>query len=155
MATARKTTKTAPVEHTEAPLTPLELHALVRASKNAAEKSRDELELGEGQAVDVTLRVHGAMGVAGRVPCETIDKPDLLVLLVFVLERAGPKRAKELLAAAEADYLKSARPTADEIVSQEMLPARECLERLTVRTPGSKRGNVSGSVQVDVLARGA
>ncbi|HEX4149436.1 MAG TPA: hypothetical protein VHY20_10625 [Pirellulales bacterium] len=128
-------------------MTPLELAAIKQLGKEA-DKVRDALAVGPGQAVDVTLRIVGTLGVGSAAPFTKTTKPDLAALLEHVLEAAGPKKSRELVQLATASY------RAERAISQETSAlAGELVETLTLREEDSRRGNVSGSLKAEVVSR--
>jgi hypothetical protein len=129
-------------------LSPLELTAVAQCGK-AATKVREQLEVGPGQAVDVTVRIYGSLGVGDRSPYVKTTKPDLARLVGQLLHAAGPRKARELVQLALVGY----RTQGD--VSQEMQRlADELVDTLTEREPDSRNGNIAGSLKADVVARG-
>lgn len=128
----------------------LQIAAVAHVGKRL-EKVRDNLAVGEGQAVDFVVRIKGSMSVAGRQPKSDKLKPDAGALLVHLLEAAGERTRKKLLDQAERAYLASERAELEELETEEAPRVKALLSRLTAVESGTKRGNVGGSLDVQLV----
>lgn len=136
-------------------LTPEELHALKAFATKRAEARRDRLQVGGGQPVDVTLRIRGALdvGVPTAADPEKLKPADVLAI---VLAELGPKtRAKvreALVAKCDPWWEGGDEPTPE----PEAKHAAEDLLQLAKREKkdGKKKGQVTGSLAVEVVSRG-
>lgn len=133
-------------------LSALEYHGLAIAAKPAS-KLRDRLELG-GARVDITVRVHGDVLVAGDAESTVIKAVPADLLLAFVLSALGPKtRAAAYEAAIQecAEFVRGGNLPAPQpthtALAEDLL--RHCSRPVVQR----RRGNVTGVVQVELVAR--
>lgn len=132
-------------------LSPLELHAL-KILGRPADKARDRLAEGNGQAVDFVVRIRGAVNVGLTTESDTVEKPELATLLAVVLESLSPRVKSKLLPAvrerlnafvAGGDPPQPAKAAADEL--QDLVAACSRPAKQT------KRGNVTGSLNAERL----
>lgn len=131
-------------------LRPLELHALAKAGK-AAEKVRDALSPGLSQKVDFTVRVRGTIDVANGQTAKVTEKPDLGEVLAVVLGTLTPKARTEAVEEVT-KRLKHPRPEIE--LSHEWLGFVQAIERqLSVEKTQQKRGNVTATLETEVLIR--
>lgn len=137
-----------------AELSPLELHALAKAPRGL-DKLRDRLDVADGQLVDFTVRVRGAVNVAADASSTLDQEPPAEVVLAVacgVLSRRARAEVREHVAQAFAEWREGAElptlPAADVDYADDLM--RACARRVTK----SKRGNVSASLAVELVKRG-
>jgi len=131
-------------------LTPLERHALKVLGKKA-DACRDELASGDGQGVDVTVRVSGALGVGIAQTVPKPEKPSAVALAGVLLAHFGPRVRQRVIDAAAATYAKEAEAALEEQVTDD---AERLVELCTRRGQQHQRGPVTGLLAVEVVARG-
>ncbi len=131
---------------------PLELHALARASKDAA-KVRDALQPGLSQPVDFTVRIWGTIDVSNEQTYSITKKPDLKEVLAVVL---GTLKPKDRTAAVEQVLARLKHPRPEIELSPEWLGFVESIEsELSQQQEQVRRGSVTGTLEVEVLKRAA
>lgn len=131
-------------------LRPLELHALARVGK-AADKVRDALKPGLSQPVDLTLRIWGTIDVGNEQTATIRKKPDLREVLAVVL---GSLKPKDRTAAVELAIERLKHPRPEIQLSPDWLAFVEGVEaELTQEIEQTKRGNVTGTLETEVLCR--
>jgi hypothetical protein len=133
-------------------LRPIEHHALAIAAKKAKD-FRDALKPGLSQPVDLTVKITGTIDVGNNQQANVKQKPDLRDVLAVVLGTLTPK----LRTAATEEILKRLKPPRPEIeLSPDWLGYVTAIEQeLTTQEIQDKRGNVTGTLEVEVLYRGA
>lgn len=149
-----------PVEPAIAPanseLSPLEVFALAKAvSAGDLKTLRPRLELGEEQLVDVTLRIHGHVNVAGSATSTAKESAKADQVLAWLLSRLSARIRKPLLDAAReafADYRGGGElpAIADEFADL----ADDLLETASRKVNQTKAGAVSAALAVELLERG-
>jgi hypothetical protein len=131
-------------------LRPLELHALAIAAKDS-KKVRDALAPGLSQRVDLTVKIVGTIDVANDQTAHVKDKPDLGEVLAVVLGTLTPKMRT---AAVEIVVQRLKHPRPEIELSREWLGFVAAIEsELTVEKEQHRRGNVTGALMTEVLAR--
>jgi hypothetical protein len=143
---------TAPAE-TE--LTPIETFAVRKAVKDAQlDKLRPRLKLGDGQQVDFTVRIRGAVNVAGNATETKTEsvKPDQV--LACVLSHVSARARKTLLEQVKGDFAVyrangGAPKLADDLVDL----ADDLLKSATREVNAPKKGAVSGALELKLVKR--
>lgn len=152
MATKVLTPSLTPTIDTSA-LTPLEAHALAQVAKKAA-KLRDRLDVGEGQSVDVVVRIKGAINVGGSSSATISQSPPAETVLAHVFECLGkPTRKKIRIAVSNCfaeyrgggDVPESSKELLDE--------ARDLLGAVNRARTIDRNGNVTGAIEDQVIER--
>jgi hypothetical protein len=134
-------------------LSPLESHAVMIAGKPAA-KLRDHLAAGNGQAVDVTVRLVGSINV-GEPQTQTVcKKPDAGEVLALVLNGLSPMDRDNAVKRVTRLYAPFTRGEAPPTVTG---PVQALADQLLVScaqsTTRESRGNVTGAIDVQLVAR--
>lgn len=130
-------------------LAPLEFYALRIVGKEA-DKWRDSVSAGQGQVVDVIVRIHGTLDVGEDQTRSKSSKPELLDVLAFSFGFLGEK-TRQKLAAAIIEAFKAgntAQKPPDPKAEMKGL-ALGVLDLITTREPTTARGNISGKLVVD------
>ncbi len=132
-------------------LSALEGFAL-RALGKKAEKRRDELAVGSGQPVDVTLRIVGAIDVQPDINQDRDVTPKAEDLLSIVLAAAGPRTRKTLVDALAEAYQGLNDDERPEIDAEQLRSSEQMLRELTHKRTGKQRGHVVASLKIEKLA---
>lgn len=124
-------------------LTPQQLHALAVAAKPAS-KVRDDLKEGHNYRIDFAVRVKGTLSVGATQPTSSATKLDPLLLLAAVLDRLGPRKCKTVVTELLATLAGKKLVVSEEATKQ----ATRLVDSTTVTSSGTKRGNVTGEIEV-------
>ncbi|HJT31057.1 MAG TPA: hypothetical protein VJ783_03245 [Pirellulales bacterium] len=148
----RRTQPTETIAPAVSQLTPLELFALGKATgERQLKELRPRLQVGDGQAVDFTVRIRGELNVAGESSQTTSEKPPVDQVLAAVLScLTGRARA---IAREHVQKLFRAWTAAGEdlpeIDDQFVDAADDLLTSLGRSVTKSKKGNVTASLAVE------
>jgi len=152
-ATIRKaTTPEATTPEAADELNALELHALANIGKRA---QRDALAPGNGQAVDVTIHLAGAINVGEDGTPAAHTKPDAALLLAVALEQLGEGARQKILNAIAGRFAAFvADGTPPEAAEDAAKAVAELLATLTHHGTAKRRGTVTAALKATVLRRG-
>lgn len=132
-------------------LTPLESFALAKVvSERQLKELRPRLNVADGQAVDFTMRVRGALNVAGEASSTAVEKPPADAVLAAVLGAIAPRAIP--LVRMHVRRLFSAWTAGEElpaIDAKHTDAADDLLQVVSRSVTRSKRGNVSASLAVE------
>lgn len=141
------------------PVTPLDYHALKIVGKKA-DAVRDKLVEGAGQAVDLTVRIAGAISVGANVPEGTTTAVEYLsheVLLTLVLSRLSERKqaeiARDLVTACKPYLAGGPLPVALPSDVRRAQQLASSLTRSKEVTTAGRHGAVSGSLSIEVIER--
>jgi len=149
-----------PVEPAIAPanseLSPLECFAVAKAvSEGDLKTLRPRLKLGEEQLVDVTVRIHGHVNVAGSSTCTQKESAKADQVLAWLLSQLSPRVRKPLVEAAReafAAYRNGGElPKIDDEFADH---ADDLLETAARKVNKTKAGAVSAALAVELIERG-
>jgi hypothetical protein len=132
-------------------LTALEFHALKIEAGKRAEKLRDQLTAGQGQTVDFTCRVTGAVGVGENYEFDTDCKPKLVDVLAVLLDSAGEARRETIANTLEKAYADLTDDQTPAVPEEAATAAAAILDRCTHKTKDPRRGSVTGSLKIEKL----
>ena len=97
----------------------------------------------------MTVRIRGAISVGETGLCTETNKPDAATVLSAVLHGVGV-RTRQQIAKMLPQLIRN--PDRDGVLYAD---AEALIDSLTVRTPGTKRGAVTGSLAIELVRRGA
>jgi hypothetical protein len=130
-------------------LSALEYHALKIEAGKRAEKLRDQLEVGQGQTIDFTCRITGAIGVGDNTEFDTEIKPVLVDVLAVLLAEAGETRRQTIAATLEKAYAGLIDGAAPAVAEEAITAAKAILTRLAHKQKTQRRGAVTGSLKIE------
>lgn len=138
-------------------LSPLESFAIAKAiSERQLKELRPRLDVADGQAVDFTVRIHGALNVASDASATSLEKPPADAVLAAVLGAMAPRALP--LVRLHVRRLFSAWTAGEELPALDPKHSDAADDLLTVVSRSvtkSKRGNVSASLAVERLGNRA
>lgn len=135
-------------------LTAIETIALSKAVKDTAAKAcRGQLAEGHHD-VDFTVRVSGPLLVAPPSPVKAKESVPAAVLLALVLDCCSPRARKTIVEQVVAD-LADWRAGADELPKADLAVADFLLGRCQREREGTKNGNVTAPLTVELVSRHA
>ncbi|HEV3020872.1 MAG TPA: hypothetical protein VGX76_00335 [Pirellulales bacterium] len=134
-------------------LTPVELHAIAQVGKQAA-KLRDRLAEENGQEVDVTVRISGAIHVAPGQTTTREEHPSAEALLAFLLSELNNStrdRLAELARIAHVVWLTGGGEP--EVTPAAQAAAQDFLRKVTRQANKHVRGSVTGAITCKLVSR--
>lgn len=150
----RRTPKTEPaVAPVNDSLSPLELTALAKAPKGLA-ALRPRLEVGDAQAVDVTVRVRGVVSVASNSSATVVKTPPADLVLAAVISTLKPKAraaVAETLGLLFADYRKGG--DLPQVANDAVDAADDLLRSSSREETQNKTGAVNATLAIELVKR--
>lgn len=149
-----------PVEPAIAPanseLTPLESFALAKAvSSGDLTNLRPRLELGEEQLVDVTVRIHGHVNVAGSATSTQKESAKADQVLAWLLSKLSARTRKPLIDEAREAFAGYRQGGELPAIADEFFDvADDLLEMASRKVNKTKAGAVSAALAVELVERG-
>jgi len=135
-------------------LSPLELTAIAKAPRNL-DKLRPRLEVGDGQEVDVTVRIHGLLNVGGEATSTSTESAGADKVLAVVLSHVSARARKTLLDGVRADFDGyrdggELPAIADDVVDL----ADDLITSASRQVNKPKKGAVSAALAIELIERG-
>lgn len=137
-------------------LSPLECFALAKAVGDRDLKElRPRLEIGSGQEVDLTVRIHGLVNVADSATSTTTRSAGADKVLASVLAHLSARTRKPLLELVKADFeAYRAGGELPELADEAIDLADDLLKSASRKENTTKSGAVSAALAVELIARG-